>query len=205
MNSSSRSRRPGARNHWPVLAGAAIAGVTVVCVALPTGASSAAPAPRVLVSAAQSTCDKVSPSQVEAVVGWDVPSPKATSDKETIDKKQGVHGTVVDCAYSPKGTSEASLLHAVQLSYATLNKSVTTSEAEQEIKAEAKGQKGKWVVKTDSSLSHPAVFLTDTSDGFTLEGVITIDGTKMVAGVVLSKLSESTVGSLAQLAASAFF
>jgi hypothetical protein len=204
MNISSRTGQSRGRAWWPALGCAAVAGVTAVCIALPAGASSAAPAPR-LASAAQSLCDKVGPSQVEAVVGWKVPGPTSTSDKETIDKKHGVHGTVVECAYTPKGTSETSLLHAVQLSYATMNKSVTTTEAEQEITSEAKGQKGKWSVKTDTSLSHPAVFLTDTSDGVTLEAVLTIDGPKMVAGVVLSKVPESTVGSLAELAASAFF
>lgn len=188
------------------LALASIAAVALGSLAFPYTAS-AAP---VLAKAGQSTCDKVSTGQVSSVVGYNLPNPTPTVDKnQTVDKKHGITGSTTECTYTPKGSSTKTYLQTVELSYLSCNKSISVSEAEADIKASLSSEEsgGKWVVNQDN-LSHPGLYFADSfkqsGTSFTIEAVIEIDGAKMAGAVIAHKVPESTVNKLADLAASAW-
>jgi hypothetical protein len=187
----------------------AVASVTLVglgSLAFPYAAS-ATPVPAS--STGSSTCDKVSASQVSAVVGYSLPNPTADVEKnQVLDKKQGLKGSSVGCTYMPKGSSMKAVYESVELSYIACNKSVNVSEAEADFKSQIKGEKGKWAFQQDN-LAHSAIFFSDiykiSGQSEEFEGVIEIDGSKMIGAIVVQKQPESTVNKLAGLAASAWF
>jgi hypothetical protein len=204
---ATRGGPKGARAARGGLAAASFAVVTLGSFALPYVASAA---PLAASAPGASTCSKVSAGQVSSVVGYSLPNPTPDVEKnQVLDKKQGLKGDSVGCTYTPKGNTMKSYLEGVELSYITCNKNVNVAEAEADLKGQLKGQKGKWVYEQDGGLSHSGIFFSDTfkSSGvtYTFEGVIEIDGSKMVGAIVDQKQPESTVNKLAGLAASAWF
>lgn len=197
---SRHTSRPHRFARW-VAAGCSAAAVSLTAVATP---ALAAPAVRAASNNAAAICSKVSASQVSSVVGYSVPNPTAQQATEVFDKRYGTTGTVTNCSYEPKGTSTKDILKTVELSYASLNKNVTVAEAESEIKA-TEGKTHKWTVQPYNSLSHPAVYLAYSSGGYTVAAILVVDGKKIAAAVVLTKMAESKLGKLAQLVTSAWF
>jgi hypothetical protein len=177
-------------------------GLAAVGVAVFVAGAWAAIRPATAAPSASSICSRVSAASVSAIIGYKVPTPKASTTHVPATKTNFEISSVdTSCVYGAE-TSIAAVKKAVILDYGVSDKAFTGAELQQSIKrSESENPSVKLKVAPYSGLGVTAYYLTLSEAGIygqVIEGVV---GTTTFGASVESKtVSESTVAALAKLA-----
>jgi hypothetical protein len=147
-----------------------------------------------------SICGKVSAASISSIIGYKVPP--GTADTISIKPTKAnyeISGTETICTYGA-GTSMATIVKDVSLSFETISKPLTTSEMQQSLVKASKIAKFKF--SAYSGLGVPAFYFSLTEAGITGQGITAVvSGTRYFGASVETKnVSKSELAALAKLA-----
>jgi hypothetical protein len=151
-----------------------------------------------------SLCSGVRPSQIEAVVGYPVPAPTASSGSSS---SMGLIASFTTCLYA-HATSIATIQREVGLNYVILSRAPAKETALAFIKAalkkaeQSKGSKWSYTLDNHFGMTNLYATATSTTDGFSF--TVTFDvawsGKKVAEAFVFSSISKVKIYALERLA-----
>jgi hypothetical protein len=151
-------------------------------------------------SAATQTCAKVSASSVSSVMGYKVPAATGlTLSAKATKTNDYISGNTLSCAFGTE-TSMTALKKTVTLSFESLSKSVTAAEVKvlvDKTSAIAKGLKVKF--SAYPALGGESFLMTFSESGFSVESLVTANGSKLYSATVYGSLATSKLASLVKL------